>query len=230
MTSATTQAIHPLFGTMEDFDRLLAACHERGIKLLLDFVPNHTSDQHPWFVESRSSRDNPKRDWYLWKDPSRDGRPPNNWLSVFGGRAWEWDENTQAVLLPQLPEGAAGPELAESRGAGGHARRDAVLAGQGRGRVPRGCLWHVIKDEQFRDNPLDPEYVEGEMSPYCRLVPAYSGGQPELHEIVGLMRHVTQEFPERVLIGEMYLPVEELVRYYGREQRQRAFTCRTISS
>ena len=79
------------------------------------------------------------------------------------------------------------------------------------------ALWHVIKDEQFRDNPLDPEYVEGEMSPYCRLVPAYSGGQPELHEIVALMRRVTQEFPERVLIGEMYLPVEELVRYYGRD-------------
>jgi alpha-glucosidase len=211
------RAINPLFGTMEDFDRLLAACHERGIKLLLDFVPNHTSDQHPWFLEARSSRDNPKRDWYIWKDPNRDGKAPNNWLSVFGGRAWEWDENTKQYychsFLKEQPDlNWRNPEVQE-------AMLDVMRFWLGKGvdgfRVD--ALWHVMKDAQFRDNPLDPEYVEGEMSPYCRLVPEYSGGQPELHEIVGLMRRVTQEFPERVLIGEMYLPVEELVRYYGRD-------------
>ena len=83
--------IGPLFGTMADFDHLLAAAHARGLKLLLDFVPNHTSDQHPWFIESRSSRDNPKRDWYIWRDPAPDGGPPNNWLSEFGGSAWTLD-------------------------------------------------------------------------------------------------------------------------------------------
>jgi alpha-glucosidase len=82
------------FGTLDDFDDLLAQVHARGLKLLLDFVPNHTSDRHPWFVESRSSRVNPKRDWYIWRDPAPDGGPPNNWISDFGGSAWEWDEAT----------------------------------------------------------------------------------------------------------------------------------------
>jgi alpha-glucosidase len=86
--------IDPIFGTMADFDALLAEVHARGLKLIMDFVPNHTSDQHPWFVESRSSRRNPKRDWYLWRDPAPDGGPPNNWLSTFGGSGWQLDERT----------------------------------------------------------------------------------------------------------------------------------------
>src|SRR5690242_6358901 len=85
------EGVHPLFGTMDDFDELLQQAHSRDIKLLLDLVPNHTSDQHPWFLESRSSKNNPKRDWYIWHDAKPDGTPPNNWLSVFGGSAWEWD-------------------------------------------------------------------------------------------------------------------------------------------
>src|ERR1700734_4156670 len=80
--------VDPIFGTLADFDQLLRAIHERGLKLILDFVPNHTSDQHPWFLESRSSRSNPKRDWYLWRDQ------PNNWLSNFGGSGWQLDEMT----------------------------------------------------------------------------------------------------------------------------------------
>ena len=80
--------VDPLFGTLADFDALVEEAHERGIKVIVDFVPNHTSDQHPWFLESKSSRDNPKRDWYLWKDPKPDGSPPNNWLATFGGPAW----------------------------------------------------------------------------------------------------------------------------------------------
>jgi glycosidase len=75
--------VDPRFGNLADFDQLLQAIHERGLKLILDFVPNHTSDQHPWFLESRSSLTNPKRDWYLWRDPAPDGGPPNNWLSNF---------------------------------------------------------------------------------------------------------------------------------------------------
>ncbi len=211
------QAIHPLFGTMEDFDRLLAACHERGLKLLLDYVPNHTSDRHPWFQESRSSRDNPKRNWYIWKDATRDGTAPNNWLSVFGGRAWEWDESTRQYYLHSFLKEQ--PDLNWRNPQVQEAMLDVMRFWLAKGvdgfRVD--ALWHVIKDEQFRDNPLDPEYVEGERSPYCRLIPTYSGGQPQLHDVVARMRCVTEEFPERVLIGEMYLPVEELVRYYGKE-------------
>ena len=80
--------IDPLFGTLKDFDQLVSSAHQLGIKVIMDLVPNHTSDQHPWFVSSRASRQSPKRDWYIWKDPAPDGGPPNNWLSNFGGSAW----------------------------------------------------------------------------------------------------------------------------------------------
>src|SRR5688500_2968080 len=83
--------VDPMFGDLAAFDRLLAAAHERGLKVVIDLVPNHTSDQHPWFLESRSSRTIPKRDWYIWRDPQPDGAPPNNWLAVFGGPAWTLD-------------------------------------------------------------------------------------------------------------------------------------------
>jgi alpha-glucosidase len=210
--------IHPLCGTMADFDALLAACHERGMKLILDFVPNHTSDQHPWFVESRSSRDNPKRNWYLWKDAGPDGRPPNNWLSVFGGPAWTLDEATGQYYLHSFLKEQ--PDLNWRNPEVQAAMLDVMRFWLDKGvdgfRVD--ALWHVMKDAQYRDNPLDPDYVAGKMPSYAKLVPAYSGGQPELHDIVALMRHVTDQYKDRVLIGEMYLPVEELMGYYGRQR------------
>ncbi|MQI91430.1 glucohydrolase, partial [Escherichia coli] len=83
------------FGTMEDFDCLLKGIHDRGMKLILDLVVNHTSDEHPWFIESKSSKDNPKRDWYIWQDPKPDGSEPNNWESIFNGSTWEYDANTE---------------------------------------------------------------------------------------------------------------------------------------
>jgi alpha-glucosidase len=89
------QAIDPVFGDMRDFEDLVAKAHELGLKLILDFVPNHTSDQHPWFQNSRSSRSSDKRDWYIWRDPGPGGGLPNNWLSIFGGTAWEWDEGSR---------------------------------------------------------------------------------------------------------------------------------------
>src|SRR5690606_38232911 len=84
--------VDPLFGDLETVDRLVAEAHRRGIRIIIDYVPNHTSSEHPWFKESRSSRDNPKRDWYIWQDAKPDGSAPNNWGSWFGGSAWEWDE------------------------------------------------------------------------------------------------------------------------------------------
>jgi alpha-glucosidase len=82
------------YGTLADVDALIEACHQRGLRFLLDLVPCHTSIEHPWFVESRSSRDNPKRDWYIWADAAADGGPPSNWEAVFGGGTWEWDPAT----------------------------------------------------------------------------------------------------------------------------------------
>ncbi len=91
--------VDSVFGTLDDFDELLEAAHSRGIRILIDLVPNHTSIEHEWFKESRASRNNPKRDWYIWRDADEDGLPPNNWLSVFGGRAWTWDEITQQYYM-----------------------------------------------------------------------------------------------------------------------------------
>ena len=100
--------IDPMFGTLNDMDRLIEEAHQKDLKIILDFVPNHTSDQHSWFLESKSSRSNPKRSWYYWKDPADDGGPPTNWLSRFDGEsAWTWDEATGAVLSAHLPRRTA---------------------------------------------------------------------------------------------------------------------------
>ena len=120
--------VDPLFGDLPTFDRLVAGAHRRGIKVLIDWVPNHTSDQHPWFIASRSSRDDPKRDWYIWRDPRPDGSRPNNWGSFFGGPAWTFDPHTGQYYLHQFVEGAARAELAQSGGPGSHARYPALLA------------------------------------------------------------------------------------------------------
>jgi alpha-glucosidase len=207
--------IHPMFGTMEDFDRLLGACHDRGLKLLLDLVPNHSSDQHPWFKESRASRDSPKRDWYIWRDPADGGGPPNNWLSVFGGPAWELDEATgqyyyHAFLTEQPDLNWRNPDV---RRAMAEVMRFWFERGVDGFRID--VLWHVIKDERLRDNPKNPDYEPSQV-PYEQLLPTYSTDQPEALEVASEMRAVADEFDERVLIGEMYLPIERLVAYYGR--------------
>ena len=108
--------IDPLFGTMADFDALVSAAHEAGLKVILDLVPNHTSDQHPWFVESRVvARQSEARLVHLARSGSRTAAPPNNWLSEFGGSAWAVRCGNRAILLSRLPRPAAGPELAQSR-------------------------------------------------------------------------------------------------------------------
>jgi alpha-glucosidase len=206
--------IHPLFGTFEDFDRLVRDAHARELKVILDFVPNHSSDQHPWFVESRTSRDNPKRDWYLWRDPAPGGGPPNNWLSCFGGSAWQYDEPTGQyyyhAFLPEQPDlNWRNPEVVEA------------MLGVLRFWLDRGVdgfrvdvLWHLIKDDRFRDNPPNPNWREG-MDPFQALIPLYTTDRPEVHGIVERMRRLFDEYRDRVLIGEIYLPLERLVQYYG---------------
>ncbi|HEX7230925.1 MAG TPA: alpha-amylase family glycosyl hydrolase, partial [Candidatus Binatia bacterium] len=206
--------IHPLFGTLDDFDVLVREAHAREIKLVLDFVPNHTSDQHPWFIESRSSRDNPKRDWYLWRDRSPNGGPPNNWLSCFGGSAWEYDPQTEqyyyhAFLREQPDLNWRNPEVIEAML---NVLRFWLDRGVDGFRVD--VLWHLIKDEQFRDNPINPDWREG-ADPYQKLLPLHSTDQAEVHAVVTRMRRLIDRYQDRVLIGEIYLPVERLVQYYG---------------
>jgi alpha-glucosidase len=208
--------IDPLFGTLEDFDALVNAAHAAGLKIILDLVPNHTSDQHPWFIESRSSRDNPKRDWYLWRDPKPDGGVPNNWLSEFGGSAWTLDEATgqyyyHAFLAQQPDLNWRNPEV---RAAIYDVMRFWLRKGVDGFRVD--VIWHLIKDAEFRDNPPNPHYREGR-PPHEKILTQYSTDQPEVQEVVAEMRRVIDEFSDRVLIGEIYLPIERLVAYYGND-------------
>jgi alpha-glucosidase len=206
--------IHPIFGSLADMDRLIETAHQKQLRVILDFVPNHTSDQHPWFKEARSSRQSKKRDWYLWRDAKPDGSPPNNWLSVFGGPAWTWDEETSQyyyhAFLKQQPDlNWRNPEVRE---AAYSAMRFWLDRGVDGFRVD--VLWHLIKDESFRDNPVNPDH-RPDQTPYEALTPAYSTDQPEVHGIVQEMRKLLDGYSERVLIGEVYLPVGRLVAYYG---------------
>lgn len=207
-------AIHPLFGTMDDFDGLVREAHARNIRVLLDWVPNHSSGEHPWFLESRASRTNPKRDWYLWHDPGQAGALPNNWLSIFGGPAWEWDERTgqyyyHTYLKEQPDLNWRNPDL-----------HDAMLNTL-RFWLDRGvdgfridALRQVIKDDQWRENPPNPAYQSG-MRPYNSLLPLYSSDRPEVHDVIRDVRRVADGYPERVLIGELYISIERLMAYYG---------------
>jgi len=206
--------VDPLFGTLSDFDRLVQAAHARGLKVILDFVPNHTSDEHAWFKSSRRSRDDPKRNWYLWRDPAPGGGPPNNWLSCFGGSAWQYDERTGQyyyhAFLPEQPDlNWRNPRVVEA------------MLGVLRFWLERGVdgfrvdvLWHLMKHADFPDNPVNPAWRAG-MDPYQALVPLYTTDLPEVHGIVARMRRLLDEYRERALIGEIYLPVERLVKYYG---------------
>ncbi|HEX5581257.1 MAG TPA: alpha-amylase family glycosyl hydrolase [Gemmatimonadaceae bacterium] len=210
--------IHPIFGTMADFDRLREETRKRGLKLILDFVPNHTSSEHPWFLESRSSRDNPKRDWYIWHDALPDGDPPNNWRSVFGGSAWEWDEKTGQYYLHSFLKEQ--PDLNWRNPEVERAMLDVLRFWLDRGvdgfRVD--VMWHMVKDAKLRDNPLNPDYVPGQ-PPYEELLPVFSTDQPEVHDIVRRMRALVDEYDERLIIGEIYLPITKLVTYYGEDGR-----------
>lgn len=206
--------IDAMFGSLALFDELLLAIKKRGLKLILDYVPNHTSDRHPWFQESRRSRDDPKLDWYLWHDPAPGGGPPNNWLSNFGGSAWELDDHTgqyyyHAFLKEQPDLNWRNPQV---RAAMHEVLRFWLRRGVDGFRVD--VLWNLIKDEQWRDNPPNPAWRPGQ-NPQHSQIPLYTTDRPEVQEVVAGLRGVTEEFADRVLIGEIYLPVERLVAYYG---------------
>jgi alpha-glucosidase len=209
------RGVDPIFGTLDDFDRLLAEAHGRGLRVIVDFIPNHTSDLHPWFLESRSARESRRRDWYVWRDPAPGGGPPNNWVSAFGGSAWEFDAPTgQSYLHTYLREQpdlnwrnpAVEAEMLEvmrfwlARGVDG-LRVDAVQ--------------NLIKDDRFRDNPPNPDHRPGD-DPFRSLLRVWSGDRPEVHEVIARMRRVIEEFEgDRVLIGEIYNAPERVMAYYG---------------
>jgi alpha-glucosidase len=208
-------AIDPIFGTMADFDNLLEQAHSKAIKLLLDLVPNHTSDRHPWFAESRRSRMSAKRNWYLWRDPGPGGGPPNNWLSEFGGSAWSYDEASGQyyyhAFLPSQPD--LNWRNQEVRAAIQEVMKFWLLKGVDGFRID--VLWHLIKDEAYRNNPINPDFKEGD-SPHQSLLPLFTTDRPEVHDAVAELRRVADEFDDRLLIGEIYLPPDRLMAYYGK--------------
>ena len=206
--------IDPTFGDMAAFDRLLEEAHGRGLKLLLDFVPNHSSDRHPWFRDARSGRDAARRDWYVWADPAEGGGPPNNWLSNFGGPAWTLDEGSGQyyyhAFLPSQPDlNWRNPEV---RAAMYDAMRFWLDRGVDGFRVD--VIYYLCHDPELRDNPPNPDWRPG-MADTERHLPTRTTDQPETHEIVAEMRDLVDAYPRRLLIGEIYLPVERLVTYYG---------------
>lgn len=206
--------IDPLFGTLSEWSELLAQIHARGMKLIMDLVPNHTSHLHPWFAESRLSRNNSKRDWYIWSDPAINGGVPNNWISFFGGSAWEMDTHTGQYYLHQFTKEQ--PEL--------NYRNPDVLDAmlkvmrfwleQGVDGFRVDVIWLLVKDAEFKDEPLDENW-KGD-NPHARLQHIHTANQPEVHEIISAFRSQLDKYPDRLIMGEIDLPFPELMTYYGK--------------
>ncbi len=203
--------VDPMFGSLADFDRLVEEAHRRGLKIIIDWVPNHTSDQHPWFKESRSSRDNPRRDWYIWRDQ------PNNWGSVFGGPAWTFDAQTGQYYLHQfVPEQ---PELnwrnPDLRAAMYDTLRFWLRRGVDGFRMD--VIGMILKDKDLRDNPpnpnADPNAPENDI--FGRLLSVHNLDQDDVHDIIREIRSVLDEFDDRCGIGELWGELPRWVRYYG---------------
>lgn len=210
-------AVADIFGDLNQFDALLADAHARGLKILLDFVPNHSSTEHPWFLESRRSRTSPKRDWYIWRDGKGEGQLPNNWTSDMGGPAWEYDDRTgQYYLHTFLKEQAdlnwRNPDVV------------AAMADVLRFWFDRGVdgfridvMWHCIKAEDLPDNPLNPAF-RPEMGEKFKVLQHHSANQPEVHQVAHSFRQIADAYGQRLLVGEICLPVEQLVEYYGKAE------------
>lgn len=215
-------AVDPLFGDLATFDRLVSAAHERGLKLIIDYVPNHSSDQHPWFIESRSSRESPLRDWYYWADPGPDGGPPNNWLSVFGGPSWEWDEaGGQYYLHSFLPEQ---PDLNWRNPAVKEAMFDVLRFWLERGvdGIRIDAIHFLMKDPEWRDNPVNPSgLTQGHKAygEYDSQLHVHDMQHPDAHPVLREIRTLFDSYSAqqpRVTIGELHIfDWDAWARYYG---------------
>jgi alpha-glucosidase len=197
--------VQPAFGGLPALDELVTEAAHRDIRVIVDIVPNHTSDRHPWFEESRAARDSPRRDWYLWADPKPDGSPPNNWRSTFGGGpAWTLDERTgQYYMHNFLPEQ---PDLNwwndDVRAAFDDILRFWLNRGIAGFRID--VAHGIVKDLELRDNP-DP------------AVSTYNANRDDVHDVLRRWRRVVDEYqPERVLLGETWvMELDRLARFYG---------------
>lgn len=206
--------IDPIFGTLDDFRELIAQTHKRGMKLMIDFVVNHTSHEHAWFLESRSSRHNSKRDWYIWRSPKPDGSPPNNWLSVFGGSAWTLDESTgqyymHSFLDAQPDLNWAHPEVREAIQSVIRFWLDLGVDG-----LRCDAVDWMAKDPQFRDNPENPHYLPGIDDPYHQFHRSHSQDGPDRFFYLHEMARVVKEYPGRFMVTETYPDRTNVVSEY----------------
>lgn len=197
-------SVDPLFGDLEDFKHLLKEAHRRGIKVMVDYVPNHTSSEHPWFIASKSSRMNEKREWYVWRDPKPDGSPPNNWLSVFGGSAWQFDDATGQYYLHSFL--AAQPDLnwdnPEVRQAMGEVL-DFWLSLGVDGIRADAVRW-ISKNQELLDNLPNPEYKQGD-DPYHQQLQHNSRYGAHLFGYLKEMVAVVEKYEDRIILFEDYL-------------------------
>ena len=215
--------VDPLFGSLADADELVATAHGLGLKVIIDWVPNHSSDQHPWFAESRSSRNNPKRDWYVWADPAPGGGPPNNWLAMFGGVAWEFDEATQQYYLHTFLKEQ--PELNWRNPALEAAMHDTLRFWLDRGidgfRVD--VAHFIMKDPEMRSNPPSHTQHVDEKSKHHYDVQEhiYDNAHPDVHGAHARIRSVLDEYDDRYSVGEIHeSDWTEWAAYYGRDRDQ----------
>lgn len=208
--------IDPTLGTLADLDALVVAADRRGIGVIMDLVPNHTSIEHPWFEASRSSRDNPKRDWYVWADPAPDGGPPNNWVSIFGGSAWTLDERSGQYYLHNFLD--MQPDLNwwndEVRDQFDRILRYWFDAGVAGFRIDVAHM--VIKDRELRNNPLATD-ADSFMEQFRGQRQEFNSNRPEVHEIHRRWREIADSYdPPKLLIGETFVErLEDLFPFFG---------------
>lgn len=214
--------VDPRYGTLADFDRLINEAHRRGIRIMLDLVFNHTSDQHPWFLESRSSRSNPKRDWYVWRDPKPGGGLPNNWQSAFGGRAWQWDESTGQyyyhLFLKEQPDlNWRNPAVRSALMQVVHFWLDRGVDGF---RLDVFNAWY--EHAALPDNP--PALG---LRGFDRQRHIYDIDRPEMFDAIAELRGMLDSYPERTSIGELFGhdPVKA-ASYCGRHKLHMVFNFR----
>jgi alpha-glucosidase len=214
--------IDPVFGDLDDFDELVKNAHERDLKIIIDFVPNHSSDQHPWFIESSSSNDNPKRDWYSWQDARPDGSPPNNWLSVFGGSAWEWHPPTaqyylHSFLKEQPDLNWRNPHLREAMFDILRFWLDRDVDG-----FRIDVAHFIMKDPQMRDDPLKKVPSSNFHKPlgdYDTQIHVHSQDHADIHPLYREIRKLLDEYSlarPRVALGEIHIfEWDRWAQYYG---------------
>ena len=214
--------VDPLFGDLAVFDELVAEVHRRGLRVIVDYVPTYTSDQHSWFIESRTSHDSAKRDWYVWRDPKPDGSAPNNWLSIFGGLAWEWDEATGQYYLHTFLKEM--PDLNWRNPAVKEAMFDVARFWLARGvdgfRVDSAHT--ILKDPELRDNPTSPTgrlAYHRPMGDYDSQLHIHDKGHPDAHAVYREFRQLLEAYSDerpRMAVGELHIfDWPEWASYYG---------------